>query len=87
MNAILFYLIFRGKKRRPVLNSESKGKGQVMHPSRLNVNLGRGEGRGFDRGSWPVVGTFDYCQVPGVGGGGVTFEFHPIKDAILDWKL
>ena len=39
MNAILFYLIFRGKKKRPVLNSESKGKGQVMHPSRLNVNL------------------------------------------------
>lgn len=32
-----------------------------------------------------MVGTFDYCQVP--GGGGVTFEFHPIKDAILDWKL
>ena len=33
-----------------------------------------------------MVGTFDYCQVPGVGGG-VTFEFHPIKEAILDWKL
>ena len=42
MNAILFYLIFRGKKKRSVLNSESKGKGQVMHPSRLNVNLGGG---------------------------------------------
>ena len=40
MNAILFYLIFRGKKKRQVVNSESKGKGQVMHPSRLNVNLG-----------------------------------------------
>ena len=44
MNAILFYLIFRGKKKRSVLNSESKGKGQVMHPSRLNVNLGGGGG-------------------------------------------
>ena len=82
MNAILFYLIFRGKKKRQVLNSESKGKGQVMHPSRLNVNLG-GEGRGFDRGSWD----FWLLPSPGVGGGGVTFEFYPIKDAIVDWKL
>ena len=48
MNAILFYLIFRGKKKRSVLNSESKGKGQVMHPSRLNVNLGGGGGKAGD---------------------------------------
>ena len=47
MNAILFYLIFRGKKKRSVLNSESKGKGQVMHPSRLNVNVG-GVGKAWD---------------------------------------
>ena len=39
--------------------------------------------RGFDKGSWPVVRTFDYHQVAGVA----TFEFHPISDAILDWKL
>ena len=39
--------------------------------------------RGFEKGSWPVVRTFDYRQVAGVG----TFEFHPISDAILDWKL
>ena len=52
---------------------------------------GKGGGRevvgvgvwGFDKGSWPVVRTFDYRQVVGVG----TFEFHPITDAILDWKL
>ena len=30
-----------------------------------------------------MVRTFDYRQVAGVG----TFEFHPISDAILDWKL
>ena len=30
-----------------------------------------------------MVGTFDCHQVSGVG----TFEFHTIKDAILDWKL
>ena len=54
--------------------------------------MGRGGGgrevvgvgvRGFEKGSWPVVRTFDYRQVAGVG----TFEFHPISDAILDWKL
>ena len=39
--------------------------------------------RGFEKGSWPVVRTSDYRQVAGVG----TFEFHPISDAILDWKL
>ena len=53
-----------------------------MHPSRLNVNLGGGKAGDLTE----EVGTFDYCQVPG-GGGGVTFEFYPIKDAILDWKL
>ena len=44
---------------------------------------GGGGVRGFYEGSWPVVRTFDYCQVGGVG----TFEFHPITDDILDWKL
>ena len=39
--------------------------------------------RGFDKGSRPVLRTFDYRLVAGVG----TFEFHPITDAILDWKL
>ena len=43
----------------------------------------QGKDQGFDGGSRTLVGTFDYCQVPGV----VTFEFHPITDAILDWKL
>ena len=38
---------------------------------------------GFDKGSRPVLRTFDYRLVAGVG----TFEFHPISDAILDWKL
>ena len=61
-----------------------------MHLARMNFNLegggggGRqGKGQGFDRGSWPIVRTFVYRQVPGVG----TFEFHPITDAILDWKV
>lgn len=35
--------------------------------------------RGFDKGSWPVLRTFDYRPVAGVG----TFEFHPIRDANL----
>ena len=39
--------------------------------------------RGFDKGSRPVLRTFDYRLVAGVG----TFEFHPITDAILDWQL
>lgn len=39
--------------------------------------------RGFDKGSRPVLRTFGYRLVAGVG----TFEFHPITDAILDWQL
>ena len=39
--------------------------------------------RGFDKGSRPVLRTFDYRLVAGVG----TFEFHLITDDILDWKL
>ena len=56
-----------------------------MHLARMNVYLEGGEGKGqeFERGSWPIVRTFDYRQVPGVG----TFEFHSITDVILDWKV
>lgn len=39
--------------------------------------------QGFDKGSRPVLRTFDYRPVAGVG----TFEFHPITDTILDWTL
>lgn len=39
--------------------------------------------QGFDKGSRPVLRTFDYRLVAGVE----TFEFHPITDAILDWQL
>ena len=69
MNAILFYLIFRGKKKRSVLNSESKGKGQVMHPSRLNVNLGGG---GVRPGIWQrkLARGRDFWLLPSPGGGG-----------------
>ena len=44
-----------------------------------------GKGRGFHRGSRPIVGTFDYRQVS--GGGGATFEFHLFTDASVDLKL
>ena len=42
---------------------------------------GWGWSPGFDKGSRPVLRTFDYRLVAGVG----TSEFHPITDAILDW--
>lgn len=56
-----------------------------MHLSILIWSGGGRPGKGweFDIGSWPVVGTFDYRQLPGVS----TIEFHPTTDAILDWKL
>ena len=54
-----------------------------MHLSML-VWRGEAEQRlGFDKESPPTMGTFDYRQVPVVE----TFEFPPIRDAILDWKL
>ena len=42
-----------------------------------------GKGRGFYKGSQPVLGTFDYRQVPGVG----TFEFHLFMNASVELKL
>lgn len=58
----------------------------------MNVNLEgwQGKAREFDQGSRPVVGTFDYIQVPGLG----TFEFplitnsnlvYTVKDLVASW--
>lgn len=49
---------------------------------RINVNL-EGGGRGLGLESWPMVGTFDYHQVPRMG----TFEFPIIVNGVLNWKL
>ena len=57
----------------------------VMHPSMLIWRGGGGghKGWGFDKGRSPVARTFHYHKVLGVR----TFEFPPITDDILDWKL